>query len=219
MRLSDLSKLRHYHPVIIEGMGGYDTRHPERVASKITKQLSHHWQSRPAQKPKLIIIQGDPLETRGISAITPQIAKQLEVKRCLICLDEHLAAYHARDADRENVILEYRYSQLVDVLQAGKPATTEQTQKPIIENLEAAIATRIERCNQQRADLGKSPLKDYYPLFAQLQEVTKAACRALCGEITVAHTSADINAFSVTSFYTIGLELGLMDPQDMVRFD
>ncbi len=39
------------------------------------------------------------------------------------------------------------------------------------------------------------------------------------GEVTVAHTTDDIDAFSVTSFFEVGLELGLMDrANDMVFY-
>ena len=51
-----------------------------------------------------------------------------------------------------------------------------------------------------------------------LQETTKAACKQLCGGITIAHTSREINQFSVTSFYQVGLALGLIDAADMVPF-
>ena len=44
-----------------------------------------------------------------------------------------------------------------------------------------------------------------------LQEVTKAACRAVCDDVTVAHTAHEISDFSVTSFYEVGIELGLLD--------
>lgn len=50
-------------------------------------------------------------------------------------------------------------------------------------------------------------------------EVTKAAMKVISGEVTVAHTTDDIDAFSVTSFYEVGLDLGLMDrANDMVYY-
>ncbi|AFP32206.1 hypothetical protein MRBBS_3270 [Marinobacter sp. BSs20148] len=85
-----------------------------------------------------------------------------------------------------------------------------------MERLERAIEDRIDRKNQKRKALGENPLKDYFRDFALLQEVTKAACSHLCRGITVAHTSSEISEFSVTGFYTVGLELGLVDPDDMV---
>ena len=39
------------------------------------------------------------------------------------------------------------------------------------------------------------------PDIALLQEVTKAAFKAIGGEVSVAHATDDIAAFSVTSFY------------------
>jgi hypothetical protein len=40
----------------------------------------------------------------------------------------------------------------------------------------------------------------------------------ICGDLTVAHTSADISPFSVTSFYQIGLSLGLVNPDQIEPF-
>ena len=50
-------------------------------------------------------------------------------------------------------------------------------------------------------------------------EVTKVALKRILGEVTVAHTTDDINEFSVTSFFEVGLELGLIDEKsDMVYY-
>ena len=38
-----IEKLSLYHPLIIEGMGGYDPRDPYTVAEVITKQLQARW--------------------------------------------------------------------------------------------------------------------------------------------------------------------------------
>lgn len=204
-----LLSLSQYHPVVIEGMGGYDQRDPALVAAEVSERLMVHWGQMPIQKPKLLITQGDPLEERGISAITPLVAARFGWSRGLVCLDEKIAKYHSPNADRDNVILEVKYSQLADVLNDSQPG--------LMKRLEGAIDERIDRKNQKRRAAGKSPLKDYFRDFALLQEVTKAACSHLCQGITVAHTSSGINEFSVTSFFTVGLELGLVDPENMVR--
>jgi len=203
-----LLSLGHYHPVVVEGMGGYDPRDPVVVAAEVSERIMSYWGQKQIQKPKLLITQGDPLEERGISAITPLVAARFGLSRGLVCLDEEIAEYHSPNADRDNVILELKYSQLVDVLNHSRPG--------IMERLERAIDDRIERKSQKRKALGENPLKDYFRDFALLQEVTKAACSHLCRGITVAHTSSEISEFSVTSFYTVGLELGLVDPDDMV---
>jgi len=131
------------------------------------------------KKPRLVVTQGDPLEARGISAITPRVAAEFGLSRGLVCLDE--------------------------------------SQPGIIKLLEGTIDRDIDRKNQKREALGKTPLKDYFRDFALLQEVTRAAWSHLCGGITVIHTSSEINELSVTSFYTVGLELGLISPGDMVQ--
>lgn len=189
-------------------MGGYDLRDPVVVAAEVSERLMSYWGQKQIQKPKLLITQGDSLEGWGISAITPLVAARFGLSRGLVCLDEGIAEYHSPNADGDNVILELKYSELVDVLNHSRPG--------IMERLERAIDDRIDRKNQKRKALGENPLKDYFRDFALLQEVTKAACSHLCNGITVAHTSSGINEFSVTSFYTVGLELGLVDPDDMV---
>ncbi len=189
-------------------MGGYDPRDPALVAAEVSERLMSYWGQNQVQKPKLLITQGDPLEERGISAITPLVAARFGLSRGLVCLDEEIAEYHSPNADRDNVILEVKYSQLVAVLNHSRPG--------IMERLKRAIEDRIDRKNQKRKALGENPLKDYFRDFALLQEVTKAACSQLCRGITVAHTSSEISEFSVTGFYTVGLELGLVDPDDMV---
>jgi hypothetical protein len=204
--------LSKYHPVIIEGMGHYDPRDPTVVARHIHSQLERHWSERQIiiDKPKLVITQGDPLSERGISAITPRVATLLGVSRGLVCLDPDIASYHAPNADRDNVIVEVQYSELVRVLEAQRKGT--------IQELELLVDSCLEQKNENRKSLGKPPLKDYFRKFALLQEVTKAACRQICGDVTVAHTAQNISDFSVTSFYQAGLELGLVEEHHMVPY-
>jgi hypothetical protein len=50
-------------------------------------------------------------------------------------------------------------------------------------------------------------------------EVTKATMKKITGDITVAHTTADIDRHSVTSMYEVGIGLGLIDSEnDMVYY-
>ncbi len=210
MHHDPLQSLSQYHPVVIEGMGSHDTRDPDEVAATVARRLRSHWAGRRLDKPALIVTQGDPLEARGISAITPRVAAALGLARGLVCLDEAIADYHAPNADRDNVILELRYSQLARLLEAHDPGA--------MARLEAAVERDIERKNARRHALGKHPLKAYFRDFALLQEVTKAGCRRLCGDLTVAHTAREIHEFSVTSFYTVGLSLGWVEPDDMVAY-
>jgi len=207
-----LMALSNYHPIIIEGMGHYDPRAPADVAKQIHSQLLRHFDGRtPIQKPKLIITQGDPLAKRGISSITPLVADLLDVRRGLVCLDSDIDPRHSLNADRRNVILEMEYSQLTGVLETSIGEGT-------MARLEQEIDRRILSKNEQRLALDKAPLKGYFRDYALLQEVTKAACRQICGDITVAHTAHDISEFSVTSFYTAGLELGFVEAHQMVPY-
>ncbi len=204
------SKLAQYHPVFIEGMGNYDERDPVVVADHLVGQLTKHWAKKPPVKPKIIVIQGDPVAATGISAITPLVANYFGITRCLVCLDDHLADYHSANADRNNVDIELRYSQMVQQVS--------NTQADILSRIEASVDNQLALKNAQRERHGKSQLADYFRQFALLQEVSKAACMDLCKGITVIHTAADISEFSVTSFYTVGLALNLISANDMVNF-
>ena len=195
-------------------MGNYDPRDPLVVAENIYSDLQSHWKQRGTDlitKPKLVMIQGDPLQERGISAITPHVSNLLGVSRGLVCLDEDIADYHSPNADRTNVTIEFRYSDLVQILELERPG--------IVTRLEEQIDEYLKDKNSKRQAMNKPPLKDYFRPFALLQEVTKAACRQVCGELTVAHTQSHISEFSVTSFYKAGLDLGLVDESaDMVYY-
>ena len=202
--------LAQYHPLIIEGMGGYDPRDPEPVALQIASQLRARWQADPPTKPVILVTQGDPIEARGIAAITRGVAAALELPRAMVFLDPAIADYHKPNADHHGVILEIPYSMFTSLLEGEQPGC--------IGTLEQAIDAALEAKNEQRKREGKSPMQSYYRDFARLQEVTKAACNRICGEITVAHTSAKISPFSVTSFYEVGVALGLIDANQIVLY-
>ena len=208
--MTSIEAFGNYHPLFVEGMGGYDTRDPEQVANVVEASVSAHWRQHPPSKPPLLIIQGDPLEPKGISAITPLVAKILQLKRGLIVLDEDLADYHSPNADRSNVLLETRYSEVAAFLESQRPGT--------IAKIEGAVDELLAVKSRKRALLGKPPMADYYRIFALLQEISKASLAALCGEVTLAHTSREIGEFSVTSFYRVGLDLGCIDDTTLVSY-
>jgi len=205
-----VESLAQYHPLIIEGMGGYDPRDPEPIAALIVSQLRDRWQAQPPTKPVILVTQGDPIEVRGISAITRGVAAALKLPRAMGFLDPAIADYHKPNADHHGVILEIPYSLLTSLLEGQQPGC--------IVTLEQAIDAALEAKNEQRKREGKGPMQSYYRDFARLQEVTKAACNRICGEITVAHTSAEISPYSVTSFYKVGLDLGLIDANQIVSY-
>ena len=206
-----MNEFKHFHPLFVEGMSGYDPRDPEPVAAEVVRVLREHWDTRPPSKPVLLMIQGDPLTERGISAITPRVAEALGVQRGLIVLDEEFADYHSPNADRENVVLEVLFSEVMTWLESYSPGTLLQ--------VESAIAALIRAKNYDRTALGKPPLADYFPTFARLQEVSKIALHSLCGEMTLVHTSAELVPSSVSSFYTVGIDLGLINPSDIVALE
>jgi hypothetical protein len=205
-----IEKLECFHPLVIEGMGGYDPRDPAFVASQIIRQLANRWSAQPPSKPLLLITQGDPYEERGISAITRLVADELDISRVLIFLDPSIADYHAPNADRYKVIVEIPYSKMADTIQTNFPG--------VFQTIEEKIDTYLANKNAKRVDQGKPSLRDYYRDFALLQEVTKVACKQICDGITVAHTSREISEFSVSSFYEVGLDLGLINESEIVSY-
>ena len=215
------SALSPYHPLLIEGHSR-DTRDPSLVANQIVANLRRSWRDRNITKPPILITQGDPLTEKGISAITRIVASELGVKRCLVCLDDYIDPEHAQLADRHDVIYELRYSQLVDILNGSLDKDKEACDEDVMntsKKLEGAIENRIAVMNSKRAALGTAELADWYQKYAMLQEVTKTAFKQISGEVSIAHATGDIQEFSVTSFYEIGLELGLIDEKsDMVYY-
>lgn len=205
-----LEAFEKYHPLFVEGMGGYDTRDPEQIADVVVTSVTAHWVQNSPSKPPLLIIQGDPLEPKGISAITPLVADILQLQRGLVVLDEDLADYHSPSADRNNVVLETRYSEVAAFVEGHRPGT--------VAKIEDAVDALLTEKNRRRALLGKPPMADYYRIFALLQEVSKAAFAALCGELTLVHTSREIGEFSVTSFGQVGLDLGLISAASVAPF-
>jgi len=205
-----LQQLQRHHPLVIEGMSGYDRREPSAVAAVIARQLAARWSVNPPTKPVLLVTQGDPYEERGISAITRIVADELGVLRALIVLDADIADYHSPNADRYKTVCEISYSTLTTVLQRDMPGT--------LTTIEERVDTCLMEKNARRTGEGKPALQDYYRDFALLQEVTKIACKQVCGSLTVAHTSREISEFSVTSFYRVGLDSGLIQESEIVSF-
>ena len=207
---SVIDALAQYHPLIIEGMGGYDPREPAPVAMQIVSQLHGRWRERPLTKPVILVTQGDPLEARGISAITRHVTDELDIPRAMAFLDPDIADYHKPNADHHGVILEIPYSLLTKVV--------ENKHLGVMAALEQAVDRALVEKNQQRDIVGKGAIQSYYRDFALLQEVTKAACHVICGALTVAHTSAEISPHSVTSFYRMGVALGLIGAEQIMPY-
>jgi hypothetical protein len=205
-----IESLKSFHPLIIEGMGGYDKREPEVVSSHILDGLRRYWLKFPPKKSILLVTQGDPYEERGISAITRLISDELDIPRALIFLDPDIADYHQPRADRYKLIFEIPYSSMSQWLEARNPNIVPEISKQVKASLSEKNALRLHE--------RKNILPQYYCDFALLQEVTKVACKKICGGITIAHTSSEISPFSVTSFFAIGLKLGLIADTDMVPF-
>ena len=204
-------KLSALHPLVIEGSALRDPRDPDIVAQHLVGALQAHWKLRPPKSPIVLVTQGDPIEERGISAITRRVAAELKIPRCLVALDESIDPEHLTNADREGVQLELRFSELAALL----GASTE------LDGLKSGIDSALGDKNAARTADGKPNLPSYYYDYALLQEVVKSACKKLCGgALTFAHTMPvdEIFPLSVTSFYTVGLAQGLYDAADLVAY-
>ena len=205
-----IESLKLFHPLIIEGAGGCDRRDPKSVSSHILDGLRKYWLKSPPSKSIMLVTQGDPYEESGISAITRLVCDELDIPRTLIFLDPDIADYHQPLADRYKLKLEISYSSMSTWLETRKP--------DLITNISKQVCTTLAEKNAQRLQETKASLPKYYFNFAMLQEVTKIACKQICGEITIAHTSREISPFSITSFYEVGLKFGLICETDMVPY-
>ena len=156
------------------------------------------------------------------------------ISRCLVSLDEFIDPDHERLADKEGVIFQLRYTQLSAILKEHKlqqcsvkvdptimTHSNPNTDTITLTSLTTAVDKALADKNAQNTLIGKPPLASYYRDYALLQEVTKAACKQLCGNtITIAHTMPqnEIRPTSVTSFYEVGLGIGLYTADDFVIY-
>ena len=193
-----LSKLKDFAPIVVEGgTGRRDQRDPAEVAQRVAAAL----RPRITERQAILVTQGDPLEETGISAITRAVADELAIPRALVTLPASIDPEHAPSAPRDGVILEVGY----DALAAS------------LENL-AALETAVDGAIAAKNRARERPLAPYYRDYALLQEVTKGALHNICGSLTLAHTDSAIPGDSVTSFYEVGLELGLYARGDVVPY-
>lgn len=206
----NLRVLSVHHPLVIEGMGGYDSRDPISVASTIYDNLQKRWDKKPPQKPLILVTQGDPYEERGVSAITRCLSDRLGISRMLVFLDPTIASYHFSNADRYKVTHEIPMSLLTSKLN--------EEDDSVVPSISSLVDRHLQNKIEKRLEEGKQPLPEYYRDFAMLQEITKIACKIICGVLTVAHTSSELNEYAVSSFYRVGIELGRIDHSDIVGF-
>ena len=194
-----LSKLKDLAPIVVEGgTGRRDQRDPAEVARRVAAAL----RPRITERQAILVTQGDPLEATGISAITRLVADELAIPRALVTLPALIDPEHAPNAPRDGVILEVGYDALAASLGSDLAA------------LESAVDAALAAKNRAR----ERPLAPYYRDYALLQEVTKGAIRNICGSLTLAHTDSEIPGDSVTSFYEVGLDLGLYAREDLVPY-
>jgi hypothetical protein len=205
--------LKSFSPLLVEGPGQVDDRDAAPVANKIVKNLQNYWGEN-MTKPVLLITQGDPLNDsgKGIASITRLVAEGLGVKRGLVLLDPHIDQDHEKYADRHDVSHEMRYSTMLEIIR-------EHHEHDAVGDITKEIDRSLSEKNEKRRELGQQELAAYYKDYALLQEVTKVAIKAVAGEVTVAHTTGDISEFGVTSFFQVGLNLGLIDETEIVSFE
>eukprot|EP00804_Cyclotella_cryptica_P010712 CCRYP_005520-RB/>CCRYP_005520-RB protein AED:0.27 eAED:0.27 QI:77/-1/1/1/-1/0/1/45/146 len=131
---------------------------------------------------------------------------------------------HSVLADRHDVLYELRYSQMVHILNDGPEEQGQNgencvTKRLLADRLADSTDDRISCKNMKRKSMGKEPLASWCRKYALLQEVTKCAFKKICGEVTIAHTMQSVPEFGVTSFYEVGLDMGLINEEvDMVAY-
>lgn len=127
-------------------------------------------------------------------------------------------------ADRHDVSYELKYSQLVNIINDEGNSSKEDTtictdiRNKAIQKLTNEIERKLHYKNMKRKSLNQDPMPSWTRQYALLQEVTKVAMKQISGEVTIAHATGDIAEFSVTSFYEVGLEMGLIGENDMVNY-
>ena len=131
-------------------------------------------------RPLLMIIQGDPYTPHGISAITRIVANDLQIERCLVCLDDNIDRNHALLADRENVRYEIQYSNLLDILNDeynddDSGTESNNNQSSVVNRLTNAIDDKIASKNVDRNKRGMDKLDTWYRQYALLQGELKFA--------------------------------------------
>ena len=215
-------------------------------------------------KPILILTQGDPPASTGVAAISMGIFHSLSGKcgaaaaisdasplvpassksstihkkspmRVLVTLDD---PEHITYADRREIFMELRLSQLMEFLSEGNDENShdsgEKNCKPNVmeTNIDETPPNRIKDALRNHMKTLTAQVqhemtpsikaqRESTEQFALLQEITKAAFRKLCNGITVLHTveKNEISPCSVTGFYDVGIELGLVNEDEYVAFD
>ncbi len=197
--------LQDYHPILIEGPGLSDKRDAKVVAQIVLYNIKRHFQKKPRsnEKPLLLITQGDPIAQNGISAISRIVANDLKVHRCLIYLDEKIDPDHYKNADKDNVKFDIKFSEIEAMMMEKEESKRDYDR--IRDNV-------MEK-------MSKYESKDWVQKYALLQELTKATLKTICGCVTVVHTVAVPKIYSVTRFFSVGVDLGIIDKEtDMVKY-
>lgn len=186
--------LKDFDPILIEGPGPSDKG---REASTVASNIMCSLRKRNLKNP-IVVTQGDPVADKGISAISRIVSDELNVPRCLFCLDENIDLNHAKEADRYKVIYESKLSHLTKCI---SDSTYDRIQKDV-----------KEKVIQYESE-------DWVEKYALLQEVSKVALKSICGSVTIIHTVSSPIDFSVTCFFQVGIDLGLIDKEyDMVKY-
>ncbi len=195
--------LTKYHPILIEGPGPSDERDAKVVASIVLYNIRRHFKLKPRanKKPLLLITQGHPIASTGVSAISRIVAKELKIERCLVYLDEDTDPTHRENADDQNTKHEIKLSEIQSMML----------------NKSRHDFMRIVDGVSSKANKYKSSHLDEQ--FALLQELTKATLKKVCGAVTIAHTLPEPTKHRITKFHCVGIDLGLIDKEsDMVKY-
>ena len=180
--------------IFIEGPGSRDKRDPVAIAESICGELqSLHTDLSTINA--VVFTQGDSEAATGVSPISYNVAKTLQLPRVMFALDSK----HYAMADKRLVA----DTVMLDTLLA--------LNSDIQPHIDSAIQKRIEAINATNGQ----QIPEWIFDFARLQETAKTVMKRSASKMTVFHSTANYGPHSVTSFYQIGLELGLYDIKDM----
>lgn len=196
-------------PVVVEGRGGRDHRDAFQVTAKILSDNAQLFAT-----PVMIVTQGDPPSQRGVAPISNLMAEHLGSSKIIVAFDEE----HFDSSDRHHMAAIIPYQVLRAILaEAGKGTEACNAAQAI----DALVDGRLEEMNVVREARGMPALPEWFRDFAVLQEVTKAALKQSCGALKLVHTggvTGQEHEFTVTSFYVVNLQLGLLNESDVVYF-
>ena len=146
---------------------------------------------------------------KGISALTRLVSDELDIPRALIFWI--LTLLIITDQVLTVIILYLKYH--IHLCRDGWKNTVRILWRKYLSRLGCRL--------QRKTICGRKNKNPFCPNIFRLCNAPRGDqnnCKQICGGVTIAHTSQEISPFSVTSFFEVGLTLGLIGEEDMISF-